>query len=331
MDDLKDGHYLLLLVSNLTQSTLIPEKQNSLRIHHIANVLKALQRVEQSTQPLRQIGAEDIVDGNLKLTLGLIWQLILRFQVGNKDQEQLLAWVKGILPNAPEFGKQWSDGVAFCNLVNIFCPLDLKRVKVGSKQDALDNLELSFTLAESLNIPRLLDPEDVYEYGDEKSIITYVSAFKSLPIETKQIEIEKTKEKVEKTKEKVKKAQKREIHPIFELALASRALKDGLNGLLKHGYQKDKLIPALEMSRETLIKINKRLLELHESCKKSSEEVQLKFIEVTEECQQMRLLIESNIRGLNASFYSNKFLWLFGLAVAILVARKFIKNDNKID
>jgi hypothetical protein len=30
---------------------------------------------------LESIGAEDIVDGNPRLTLGLIWTIILRFQV----------------------------------------------------------------------------------------------------------------------------------------------------------------------------------------------------------------------------------------------------------
>jgi spectrin beta len=30
---------------------------------------------------LENIGAQDIVDGNARLTLGLIWTIILRFQV----------------------------------------------------------------------------------------------------------------------------------------------------------------------------------------------------------------------------------------------------------
>jgi hypothetical protein len=34
---------------------------------------------------LVSIGAEDIVDGNVKLTLGLLWTLILRYQISNID------------------------------------------------------------------------------------------------------------------------------------------------------------------------------------------------------------------------------------------------------
>ena len=37
---------------------------------------------------LVNIRGEDIVDGNPKLTLGLIWTIILHFQVGEREREQ---------------------------------------------------------------------------------------------------------------------------------------------------------------------------------------------------------------------------------------------------
>ena len=36
---------------------------------------------------LENIGAEDIVDGNPRLILGLIWTIILRFQIQNIEIE----------------------------------------------------------------------------------------------------------------------------------------------------------------------------------------------------------------------------------------------------
>jgi hypothetical protein len=44
-----------------------------MRIQQIENMGKALKYIEDHDVKLASIGAEDIVDGNLKLTLGLIW------------------------------------------------------------------------------------------------------------------------------------------------------------------------------------------------------------------------------------------------------------------
>lgn len=46
-------------------------------------------------------GNVDIMNGNLKLVLGLIWTLILRYQIGKTKippKKLLLAWIKSILP-----------------------------------------------------------------------------------------------------------------------------------------------------------------------------------------------------------------------------------------
>ncbi|KAI9152678.1 hypothetical protein H9P43_009474 [Blastocladiella emersonii ATCC 22665] len=89
--DLRDGLALLALVRTLAPpatpadaAALSPERHTVLRIHQILNVGKALNYVARvSGAPLPSIGAEDIVDGNAKLTLGLVWVLILRFQLAS--------------------------------------------------------------------------------------------------------------------------------------------------------------------------------------------------------------------------------------------------------
>jgi len=63
------------------------------------------------------IGAEDILDGNLKLILGLIWHLILRYQItrGRTPPKRLmLAWINAVLPgyNVANFTSDWNDGLA---------------------------------------------------------------------------------------------------------------------------------------------------------------------------------------------------------------------------
>ena len=47
-------------------------------------------------------GNTDLANGNLKLILGLIWHLILRYQIGKTKippKKLILAWIKSVLPN----------------------------------------------------------------------------------------------------------------------------------------------------------------------------------------------------------------------------------------
>lgn len=55
-----------------------------MRVHHLNNVNKALQILEQYNVKLVNISSNDIVDGNPKLTLGLVWSIILHWQVCRK-------------------------------------------------------------------------------------------------------------------------------------------------------------------------------------------------------------------------------------------------------
>lgn len=52
-----------------------------MRIHSLENVDKALQFLKEQRVHLENVGSHDIVDGNHRLTLGLVWTIILRFQV----------------------------------------------------------------------------------------------------------------------------------------------------------------------------------------------------------------------------------------------------------
>lgn len=56
--------------------------KGKMRIHCLENVDKALQFLKEQRVHLENMGSHDIVDGNHRLVLGLIWTIILRFQVG---------------------------------------------------------------------------------------------------------------------------------------------------------------------------------------------------------------------------------------------------------
>ncbi|CAF0957414.1 unnamed protein product [Adineta steineri] len=78
--DLRDGHILISLLELFTNQTLPREKGTS-KFHALQNVEQCLQCLEQDHNiRLVNIRPEELVNGNPKLTLGLIWRIILHFQ-----------------------------------------------------------------------------------------------------------------------------------------------------------------------------------------------------------------------------------------------------------
>ncbi|KAG4069745.1 hypothetical protein HA402_003186 [Bradysia odoriphaga] len=156
----------------------------------IANVNKALDFIASKGVKLVSIGAEEIVDGNLKMTLGMIWTIILRFAIQDISVEEMTA-KEGLLlwcqrktapyknVNVQNFHLSFKDGLAFCALIHRHRPdlIDYGRL---SKDNPLENLNTAFDVAEKyLDIPRMLDPEDLINTPkpDERAIMTYVSCY----------------------------------------------------------------------------------------------------------------------------------------------------------
>uniref|UniRef100_A0A8C6NK65 Utrophin n=1 Tax=Nothobranchius furzeri TaxID=105023 RepID=A0A8C6NK65_NOTFU len=197
--DLRDGRKLLDLLEGLT-NTVLTKERGSTRVHSLNNVNKVLQVLHQNNVDLVNIGGTDIVDGNHKLTLGLIWSIILHWQVKDimKDimsnlqqtnsEKILLSWVRQCTRPNPEvnvlnFTTSWADGLAFNGILHHFKP-DAFRWDQVLKMSPVERLDHAFTLAKNqLGIERLLDPEDVaVQLPDKKSIIMYVtSLFAVLP------------------------------------------------------------------------------------------------------------------------------------------------------
>lgn len=53
------------------------------RVQKMENAVKALERIKEMGVHLTNIGPEDVVDGNRKLILGMIWSLVLRFSIAD--------------------------------------------------------------------------------------------------------------------------------------------------------------------------------------------------------------------------------------------------------
>ncbi|XP_053338740.1 utrophin-like isoform X2 [Clarias gariepinus] len=199
--DLKDGRKLLDLLEGLTGTTLTKER-GSTRVHSLNNVNRVLQVLHQSNVDLVNIGGTDIVDGNHKLTLGLIWSIILHWQVKDimKDvmsnlqqtnsEKTLLSWVRNCTRgrsdvNVINFTTSWTDGLAFNAILHRFRPHAFRWDQIVALSP-VERLEHAFNFAkDELNIEKLLDSEDVaVQLPDKKSILMYVtSLFAVLPNE----------------------------------------------------------------------------------------------------------------------------------------------------
>uniref|UniRef100_A0A8C2S2J0 Spectrin beta chain n=1 Tax=Capra hircus TaxID=9925 RepID=A0A8C2S2J0_CAPHI len=193
--DLRDGRMLIKLLEVLSGEMLPKPTKGKMRIHCLENVDKALQFLREQRVHLENMGSHDIVDGNHRLVLGLIWTIILRFQIQDivvqtqegretrSAKDALLLWCQMKTAGYPHvnvtnFTSSWKDGLAFNALIHKHRPdlIDFDKLK---DSNARHNLEHAFEVAErQLGIIPLLDPEDVFtENPDEKSIITYVVAF----------------------------------------------------------------------------------------------------------------------------------------------------------
>ncbi|XP_015837198.1 microtubule-actin cross-linking factor 1 isoform X43 [Tribolium castaneum] len=189
-EDLRDGHNLISLLEVLTGEQL-PREKGNMRFHMLHNIDTALHFLHCKKIKLVNIRSEDIVDGNPKLTLGLIWTIILKFQISDivvgqepnvSAKDYLLRWAKRTTHKYPgvhvqDFTKSWRDGLAFSAIIHRNRPdlIDWRSVKT---QRASERMETAFYIAErEYGVTRLLDPEDVDTHEpDEKSLITYISS-----------------------------------------------------------------------------------------------------------------------------------------------------------
>uniref|UniRef100_A0A8C7LFV4 Spectrin beta chain n=1 Tax=Oncorhynchus kisutch TaxID=8019 RepID=A0A8C7LFV4_ONCKI len=215
LDCWHDTNVIRLIVPPLSLFISPPQPKPTkgrMRIHCLENVDKALQFLKEQRVHLENMGSHDIVDGNHRLTLGLIWTIILRFQIqdirveteDNKEKKSakdaLLLWCQMKTAGYPNvnihnFSTSWRDGMAFNAILHKHRPdlIDFDKLK---KSNAHHNLQNAFNLAEQhLGIHKLLDVEDIsVDHPDEKSVITYVvtyyhyfSKMKALKVEGKRI------------------------------------------------------------------------------------------------------------------------------------------------
>jgi filamin len=107
-----------------------------------------------------------IVDGNLKLIMGLIWTLILHYSIsmntthsdhahshpkGQTPKQRLMQWIRSRLPQdvpVTNFTSDWNDGVALGALVDALVPGACENWRLWRPDDALENTKKAMQAAE---------------------------------------------------------------------------------------------------------------------------------------------------------------------------------------
>jgi hypothetical protein len=198
--DFSSGVKLIELLEIMSDTSLGRyNRKPMMRVQKAENAAKALQFIRDSGVKLTNIGEgvldaltgpEDIVDGNLKLILGMIWTLILRFTIagiteeGLSAKDGLLLWCQRKTAqyrdvDVQNFKASFADGLAICALIHRHRPelIDFDQLDTTDRRG---NTELALAIAEKeLGIPRLLEVTDLcdVQVPDERSVMTYVAEF----------------------------------------------------------------------------------------------------------------------------------------------------------
>jgi hypothetical protein len=187
--DLADGISLYNLLEIISKQSLVSlgkiSKKPRMDIQKIAN-LNVCFKYLRDTIKMVGIGEKDVLDGDKKLILGLIWSIIVWFMLkelgGGKGGMKLLKttsidWARSHIAD-PKYGltitnltSDFADGRAFLAILNSKGISDY-----DPTDDPVENRKKAFGRAEeALGVPQLLDAEDDMCVSDEKSVLVYLS------------------------------------------------------------------------------------------------------------------------------------------------------------
>jgi len=184
--DLSDGLSLLALLEVISSKTVANKyhKNPKMTMQKVENLNFCINFLTNEGIKLVNIDGTDIADGNLKIILGLIWTIILRYQIQVSQEgsakAELLAWVRSKIPeyNINNFTNDWASGKAIMALAEAVEPGQFN-LPSDFSNDALTNARNGINSAKNkMSIPDILDPEDMVQHPDELANMTYISYFR---------------------------------------------------------------------------------------------------------------------------------------------------------
>ncbi|XP_061796901.2 filamin-B isoform X1 [Nerophis lumbriciformis] len=194
--DLGDGLRLIALLEVLSRKKMHHRfhQRPNFRQMKLENVSVALEFLDNESIKLVSIDSKAIVDGNLKLILGLVWTLILHYSIsmpmydGEDDEsesktpkQRLLGWIQHKVPDMPitNFSQDWRTGKALGALVDGCAPGLCPDWETWDPVKPVENATEAMQLADEwLGIPQVIAPEEIIDPRvDEMSVMTYLSQF----------------------------------------------------------------------------------------------------------------------------------------------------------
>ncbi|XP_067360675.1 filamin-B isoform X2 [Channa argus] len=194
--DLGDGLRLISLLEVLSHKNMYRKyhPRPNFRQMKLENVSVALEFLEKENIKLVSIDSKAIVDGNLKLILGLVWTLILHYSISmpmweGEDEEaesktpkqRLLGWIQHKVPDLPitNFSQDWRNGKALGALVDSCAPGLCPDWETWDPVKPVENATEAMQLADKwLGVPQVIAPEEIIDpSADEQSVMTYLSQF----------------------------------------------------------------------------------------------------------------------------------------------------------
>lgn len=186
--DLKNGLLLINLLEILAAKPIGKRwnKHPVIQMQQFENLTLALEFIKSEGITLVNIGSDDIYDCNLRIILGLIWTLILRFEIksggGGDGSDDLLQWIRSKIPeyDIKNFTKDWNDGRAICALTNAMHPglIPDHRTLAQGQDTCKKGIE---TADQMLGVDQLIMPDEmVNPKVDRKAMMTYLAQFRNI-------------------------------------------------------------------------------------------------------------------------------------------------------
>ena len=188
--DLRDGVKLINLVELVTHKKNTkkwnPNPVNNFQMRENCNLALNILTNECKLR-ITNIHGPDIADGNVKLTLGLIWLLILNFSIEAEREEEgsshdtatqaLTKWCVKHTKDYDNVKDFKPTAYALCCLIHSFREDVINLEHIDPKNEA-ECARLALNACTQIGVPVYLDADDLCGQIEEKSLMTQLAAMK---------------------------------------------------------------------------------------------------------------------------------------------------------